>query len=73
MTLKGVAKFKGKLTFSLKNDIRNLPSFHESSQISENLHFGLIFFSKAYEDLNEKVQKSYVSRHSRVMQSLKKN
>ena len=73
MTLKGVAKFKGKLTFSLKNDIRNLASFHESSQISENLLFGLIFFSKAYEDLNEKVQKSYVSRHARVMQSLKKN
>ena len=71
--MSGVAKFKGKLTFSLKNDIRNLVSFHESSRKSENLHFGLIIFSKAYEDLNEKVQKSYVSRHWRVMQSLKKN
>ena len=31
MTLKGDARFKGKLTCGLKNDIRNLVNFHASS------------------------------------------
>ena len=31
MTLKGDAKFKGKLTCGLKNDLRNLLNFHASS------------------------------------------
>ena len=31
MTLKGVAKFKGKLTRGLKNEIKNLVNFHASS------------------------------------------
>ena len=35
VTLKGVAKFKGKLTCGLKNDIRNLVNFHTSNQKSE--------------------------------------
>ena len=51
MTLKGGAKFKGKL----KNDIRNLVNFHASSRKSENLHFDGLFLSKAYEVLDEKV------------------
>ena len=61
MTLKGDAKFKGKLTRGLKNDIRNLVNFHASSRKSENLHFDGLLLSKAYKDLDEKVQKSYVS------------
>ena len=73
MTLKGDAKFKGKLTCGLKNDIRNLVNFHASSRKSENLHFDGLLLSKAYKDLDEKVQKSYVSWHWRVMQNLKKN
>ena len=48
MTLRAVAKFKGKLTCGLKNDIRNFV----------NLHFDWILLSKAYKDLDEKVQKS---------------
>ena len=60
MTLKGEAKFKGKLTCGLKNDIRNLVNFHASSQKSKNLHFDWLLLSKAYEGLDEKVQKSYV-------------
>ena len=36
MTLKGDAKFKGKLKHGLKNDIRNLVNIHASSQKSEN-------------------------------------
>ena len=61
MTLKDDAKFKGKLICGLKNDIRNLVNFHASSRKSENLHFDRILLSKAYKDLDEKVQKSYVS------------
>ena len=39
MALKGDAKFKGKLTRGLTNDIRNLVNFHVSSRQSENLDF----------------------------------
>ena len=42
MTLKGVANVNGKLTFGLKNDIRNFVNFHVSSGKSENLHFDQI-------------------------------
>ena len=45
MTLKGDAKFIGKLTCCLKNDLRNLVNFHARSRKSGNLHFDL---SKAY-------------------------
>ena len=55
MTLKGDAKFKGKLTCGLKNNIRNLVNFHASSQKSENLHFDGLLLSKAYKGLDEKV------------------
>ena len=73
MTLKGDDKFERKLARGLKNDIRNLVNFHASSRKSENLHFDGILLSKGFKVLDEKVQKSYVSRHGRVMQSLKKN
>ena len=63
MTLKGDAKFKGKLTFILKNDLRNLVNFHASSQKSENLYFYWLLLSSAYKGLEEKLQKSYVSKH----------
>ena len=61
MTLKGDARFKGKLTLGLKNDIRNLVNFHASSRKSGNLHFDGLLLSKEYKDLDEKVQKNYVS------------
>ena len=61
MRLKVDAKFKGKLTRVLKNDIRNLVNFHASNRKSGNLHFDRLLFSKAYKDLDEKIQKSYVS------------
>ena len=73
ITLKGVAKFKGKLTCGSKNDIRSLVSFHVSSRESENLNFDRTLFSKAYKDQDEQVQKSYFSWHWRVMQSFKNN
>ena len=62
MILKGDAIFKEKLTDGLKNDIRNLVHFRVSSRKSENLHFHWLVLSKAYKVLDEKVQKSYVSR-----------
>ena len=61
MTLKGDAIFKQRLTGDLKNDIRNLNNFHESSRQSENLHDDRFVFSKACKALEKKVQKSYVS------------
>ena len=61
MTLKGDAKFKGKLTRNLENDIRNLVNFHVSIPKFENLHFDGFLLSKAYKVSDEKVQKSYVS------------
>ena len=52
MTKKGGAKFKGK---------SNLVNFLANSRKSENLHFNGLLLSKPYKDLDEKVQKSYVS------------
>ena len=66
-----IENFRGKLTCGLKNDIRNLVDFHASGRKSENLHFDRILLSKTCKDLDEKVQKSYISRHWRFMQSLK--
>ena len=42
-------------------------------QAVESLHFDRILLSKAYKDLDEKIQKKHVLWHWRVMQSLKKN
>ena len=61
MTLKSCAKFKGKLICGLKSELRNLVNFHASSQKSGNVHFDGLLLSKSYKDLDEKVQKSYVS------------
>ena len=62
MTLKGNnAKFKGKPTCSLKNDLRNLATFCAIRPKSEDLPFGWILLLTAYKDLDENVQKSYVS------------
>ena len=60
MTLNGDPKSKGKLTYGLKNDLRNSVNFHSSSRKSENLHFDGLFLSKAYKDLDEKVKKGSV-------------
>ena len=73
MTLKGDAKFKRKPPCGFKNGIRNLFDFHTSSRWSKNLHFDSMLFSKAYKDLDENIQKSYISWQWRVMQTLKKN
>ena len=51
---------------------RNFVTFHASSWKSENLHL-MGSFCRKHEVLDEKVQKSYLSWHWRVMQSLKKS
>ena len=61
MTLKGDAKFKGKLTHGLKNGISNLVNFHASSRKSENLPSDGLLLSNACKVLDGKVQESYVS------------
>ena len=61
MALKGDAKFKGKLSHGLKNDIRNLVNLHASSQKPENVHLHGLVLSKSYKVLDGKVQKSYAS------------
>ena len=61
MTLNGDAEVKGKLACGLKNDIINLSNLHASKRKSENLNFDWILLSKAYKDLDEKIQKNYVS------------
>ena len=68
MTLKSDAIFKEKLTGGLKNDWRNLINFHVSSRKSEYLHFDGLILSKAYKNLDKKVQQSYVSWHLKVIQ-----
>ena len=59
MTLRGDAKFKGKLTCGLKNSIMNLVNFHASSRKSKNLHLDWLLLSKAYRDLEEKSTKEF--------------
>ena len=61
MALKGDAKFKEKVTRGLKNDMKKLVNFHASSRKLGKSHFDVLFLSKAYKYLDEKVQKSYVS------------
>ena len=46
MSLKNDPNFEEKLTFCLKNDMRNLMNFNSSSEKSANLHFDGIFLSK---------------------------
>ena len=40
------AKFEGKLTCSFKNDMRNIASFHQCTEKSQNVDFDGILLSK---------------------------
>ena len=51
----------------------SLVNFHLSSGKSAILHFGRFLLQKSYKVSAKKVQKTYLSWHWRVMQSLKKN
>ena len=73
MTLESDAKFKEKLAFGFKNDMTNLVNFNASSGKFQNLLFDVQLLSMAYKVSAEKVQKSYLLWHWRVIQTLKKN
>ena len=45
MTIKGDPNFDEKLTFCLKNDMRNLVNFNANKGKSENLHFEVLLLS----------------------------
>ena len=46
MTLECDAKFEGKLTYGLENDMRNLANFHQSTRNSQNWDFHEILLYK---------------------------
>ena len=46
MTQKSDAKFEGKMTCGLENDMRNLENFYQSMQMSQNWDFDELFLSK---------------------------
>ena len=46
MTLKSNAKFEEQLTCGLKNDMKHLENFHQSTQKYENWDFDGILLSK---------------------------
>ena len=58
MKLKRDPNFEEKLTFCLKNDMRNLVNFNVSSGKSENLHFDGLFYKKYVMFELKKIQRS---------------
>ena len=72
MTLKYDSKFKGKLIYGLKNDFRKLIDMQAVEILKICILIGS-FCPKLIKIQMKKNQKSYVSWHCRVMQSLKKN
>ena len=63
MTLKSYLNFEEKLTFCLKNYMRNLVNVHASSGRSQNLHFDVPLLSVAYKGLAKRVQKILYEYH----------
>ena len=72
MTLKIDAKFEEKLICCFKND-KNLVNFEASTRKSQNLHFHWFLLCKVFNVWPEKVQRSYLSWHWRVIQNLERN
>ena len=72
MTLKSDAKFEEKLISCFKND-KNLVNFDLSTRNSQNFLLDWFLLCKGCNFWPEKVQRSYLSWHLRVMQNLKKN
>ena len=71
MILASDAKFEEKLAHGFKNDMKNLVNFNASS--GKSLHFDVLLLSIAYKVWAKKAQKSYLSWHWRVIQTLNKN
>ena len=73
MTLESDTKFGENLASGFKNDMKILVNFNASSGKFESLYFDVILLSIAYKISAKKVQKSYLSWHRKVIQTLKKN
>ena len=58
MTLKSDPNFAEKLTFCLKNDMRNFVNFNVSKGKSENLHFDGLLSSRVCNVCPKKIQRS---------------
>ena len=63
MTLKSDPNFEEKLTFCLKNDIRNLMNFNSRSGKSENLFFDGLFLCKVCNVSAKTIQTSCVVKN----------
>ena len=63
MTLKKHANFEEKLTFCLKNDMRNLVNFNTSTGKSENLHFDGLRLWKVGNVWAKKIQRSCIMKN----------
>ena len=70
MTMKN-AKFEIQLTCYFKTDMMYLTNFDPSNQ--KNLHCNGLILNKVYNVSANKVQRSYVWLHSRLIQTLKEN
>ena len=58
MTMKSDAKFEEKLTCGLKNDMRNLAKFHQSTQKCQNWDFDRTLLFKVWA---KDLQRSFLS------------
>ena len=72
MKLKRDTKFGEEMTCRFKIGIRNITNFDLSTQIFERFPLNWAPFEQIICCLNEKVERSYISWHWRVMQNLKK-
>ena len=70
MKLKGDANFEEKLTFCLKNGMKNLVNFNSSSGKSENLHFNELILSKVRNVWAKKIQTSCIVKNDLLFQKL---
>ena len=72
MTLKSDAKFRENLTCGFKYNMRNLLSFHTTTQKSKNFTSIGYFCPKYMRFKLKRIQRSYLSWHWTVMQNLNK-
>ena len=72
MTLESGGKFKEKLTYGFKYDMRNLVNFHPATQKTENFTLMGSFCPKYIRFELQKLRRSYLSWHWTMMQNLNK-
>ena len=63
MTLKKDPNFEEKLTFHLKNNMRNFVNFNLSSEKSENFHFDVVLLWKICNVSAKNIQRSCVVKN----------